>query len=150
MGLHGHRKDPAVGAGNAHVFTHPLGCVVRETNGAHFAPAHQRVQGLGRFPKGNRVVVLVREIQVDVIRLQAPQGLVGGKTNILRAQTRSAAQLSYLGGHNHVGAITARGHPRANDALGLAAHVSRFPGRVGIRGVNEVSATRNVRIENSL
>ena len=89
-------------------------------------------------------VVVVGVHDVDVVRLQPLERLLGARTDVLRRQPAVAAQ---LGGDDELVAIAARGQPLPDDALGLAAVVPRHPAGVAVGGIDEVAAGRHVSVE---
>ena len=91
----------------------------------------------------------MREINVDIIRLQPSQRCLGGSRDVGSRQTLAARRHlhSNLGRNHHVLAIGAALQPCPNDRLRFAAAMSGHPNRIGIGGIDEVEPGAHERIE---
>ena len=86
-------------------------------------------------------------VEIDAIGLQPAEGVFEPLLDGLRGEAGELRQVAHLRGDDHGVAVAARGHPVADDGLGLAALVARDPVRVGIGGIDEISAGRCVGVK---
>jgi hypothetical protein len=85
----------------------------------------------------------MRVVEVDAVGLQALEQGVRLALDRLRAQLRTAPRpAADLRGHDQPVAIAALGHPAPDDRLRAA-----VLDQVGVRGVDEVAAPGDVRVE---
>ncbi len=88
-------------------------------------------------------------IQIDVVRLQPLQGALHGLLHVSPRKARLSRHDLHrkLRRDQDLVATAARLQPLAEHVLRLAALVPRHPGRIGIRGVDEVEPCGNERIQ---
>src|SRR5690606_21363950 len=131
-----------------HRFPQARGRVLRGADRAHLAGLHEAGQRLERLLDGRRGIVRVGLVEVDAVGLQPPQrGL-----DVLLGLRAADAFLAFhghadLGRDEHAVALAAAPQPLADDRLRLAALVPGNPGRVRVRGVDEVEAQVDEAVE---
>ena len=121
----------------------PLGRVVRRAEVAHRAGAHERVERAQRLLERRVLVVEVGVVEVDAV---GPEALERGPRlalDVVGAQVadRAAAAADLRGEDDRV-ARAALGHPAPDDRLRAA-----VLDEIGVRGVDEVAARRQVGVE---
>ena len=84
-----------------------------------------------------------------MVGAEPAQRIIDAVADVRRVEALSFRVHPDLGGDDHVVAIAASLHPFADDRLGFSARVSLDPGRVRVRGVDEVSARLGVGVEDS-
>ena len=93
-------------------------------------------------------IVGVGVVEVDVVGLQALERLVDGDADVAGRQSRAVGlALPTLVASTTDVAVAARGEPLADHRLGLAADVAGRERGVGVGGVDEVAARRDVGVE---
>ncbi|MPM95766.1 hypothetical protein SDC9_142921 [bioreactor metagenome] len=126
------------------------GAVVRCANRAHLARLDQIAKRAQHILERNARVVIVRLVQIDVIRLQALERRIHRLLDVFRVQAHLAIAhvLAHLGGQHQLAAPCGRlPQPFADDGLGLATHMPRCPTRIHIRRVHKVHARIQPRIK---
>ncbi|MDT4851888.1 hypothetical protein FQZ97_860960 [compost metagenome] len=123
-------------------FGQPHGGVVGGADGAHLARLH--VLGVCGQGVGQRCVgiVLVRLVQVHVVRLQAGERCFQGAANVGRRQPLGVGPHFHadLGGDEHAVALARTLEPFADQRLGFPALVAFDPSGIHIGRVDEIQA----------
>ena len=138
--------EPLARAG-VHRRLQALGRDVRGGDVADLALADELVEGAERLLGRRHLVVAMRVEQVDVVGLQALQGLLGRRADVVGREPLAIGLRADLRGEHDRVAVAARRHPAPDDLLRLAAAVARHPLRVAVGGVDEVAAGVRVGVE---
>jgi len=115
---------------------------VRGPDGPHFARRDQLLVGRQGLLMRRVRVELVRQVQIDVVRLQPAQRVLHGALDPGRRQplpVRCHLHADLCDDHHPVTAA-AGPHPFAEDGFRLAANVARLPGRVHVRRIHRLEA----------
>ena len=87
------------------------------------------------------------EVDVDVIGLETPQRIVDGRRDVRRRQPRARAELADFRREHDPMALAALLEPLADDRLRFAALMPVDPGGIDVRGIDEIQAVIDERIE---
>ena len=87
-------------------------------------------------------------VSPDPIGPEAPQRILRGRPNGRGSEPLESGLHADLCRDHHLVARAASRHPAADDRLRLTAGMARHPRGIGVRGVDEVAAGRQVSVEN--
>jgi hypothetical protein len=130
-------------------FGEPLGAEVRRTDRLHLALLDQVRISAQRFLEWGVGIVPVRLVEVDCLYVQTPERLLDRVDDVVAAQAllAKAHVRADLGRDHYVVMVAALRDPAPDDRLGFTALVAGDPARVGIRGIDQIEAGIDERVE---
>ena len=145
---HGEPREPR-GLGRGGRGAEPGRREVRRADLPHLAVPHEPVERGEDVLLRHVGVVAVGEVQVDPVRAEAAQRVLGGRGDVRRGEPAPRGEAEHLRRDQHVVAATAGLQPLADDRLGLAPRVAGSPGGVDVGGVDGPAAAVDERVEHA-